>query len=98
VPTYRVGYILDLTFSNIPFYYSEVAEYLAYSLDYKTVIITILGRGAIPPERKVLRITEDALPRFIGLIAGGVKTLPDLGTLTILDIINDFTRHLEEVF
>ena len=76
-PTQRAGYILDLTFSNIPFTQSIVRPDMHSGSDHETQVTSIPGRRKVPLEQFYYRIPEADLPKFAGLVKNGIAGLSD---------------------
>jgi hypothetical protein len=48
--THNAGYVLDLSFSNIPFATTSIRTDMYCALDHKVQVTVILGRGKVPLE------------------------------------------------
>ena len=97
VATHRLGNVLDLTFSNLPFAKTIVRDDLHSTSDHKTQVTTIRGRGRVPLEQVHHRVPESALPTFAALVHTGVARLPDPRTLTTPEQIDTFATHFAAV-
>jgi ribonuclease HI len=97
-PTHRLGHVLDLTFSNIPFARTVVREDMHSGSDHETQVTTLPTRGHTPLEQYHYRVPEAELGRFSGLVEVGIARLPNPLTLNTTAQLDDYTRCLTEVF
>jgi hypothetical protein len=97
-PTHRLGHVLDLTFSNIPFARTIVRKDMHSGSDHETQVTTIPTRGHTPLEQYHYRVPEAELARFSGLVEVGIARLPDPLTLSTTAQLDDYTRNLTQVF
>jgi hypothetical protein len=96
--TYRAGYILNLTFSNIPFVVTSVRPELYTGSDYETQVTIIPGRGVVPLEQNRFRIPKTEMVKFNRLIRNGVSKLQNPWSLTTTAEIDDFATVFVTVF
>jgi hypothetical protein len=97
-PTQRSGHVLDLTFSNISFAYSEIRQDMHSGSDHETQVTTIPGRGRVPLEQVHHRVPEAELGKFAGLVGNSIARLADPWDFTSTTQIDDFAEALGEAF
>jgi hypothetical protein len=66
--TYNTGYVLDLSFLNIPFTIISIQTNIYYALNHKVQVIVILGRGKVLLEQVHYYIPEAKLSTFLALV------------------------------
>jgi hypothetical protein len=66
--THQAGHVIDLTFSNIPFATTEVAEDLHCGSDHFTLLTTIPARGRQPLDQFHYRVPTRRLHQFNALV------------------------------
>jgi hypothetical protein len=66
--THNAGYVLDLSFSNIPFATTSIQTNIHYVSDHKVQVTVILGRGKVPLKQVHYRIPEAELSTFSALV------------------------------
>jgi hypothetical protein len=66
--THNAGYVLDLSFSNIPFIITSIQTNIYCTLDYKVQVTVILGRGKVLLKQAYYHILEAKLSIFLALI------------------------------
>jgi hypothetical protein len=66
--THDAGYILDLSFLNIPFVIISIQINIYYILDYKVQVIVILGREKVLLKQVYYCIPEAELSTFLVLV------------------------------
>lgn len=101
-PTHRAGHVLDLTFSNVPFAITAVAEDLQCGSDHFTQITTVPSN----PNRNAgleqyrHKVSEAALPKFAGLVEVGLQGMRQLNsnpdTTELEDTITQLTGILTQ--
>ena len=98
VSTHAAGHVIDLTFSNIAFARTTVRHDLHCGSDHETSITVIPGRETQPPDQHRLRIPEDELPRFAGLVQAGMTCLPSPWTLDTAAQLDNYASRLAAIF
>jgi hypothetical protein len=86
--THDAGYVLDLSFSNIPFATTSIRTDIHCASDHKVQVTVILGRGKVLLEQVHYCIPEAELSTFLALVQASVALLlkaDDLSTLKELD-------------
>jgi hypothetical protein len=96
--THGAGYVLNLTFSNIPFAATSVRPELHTGSDYETQVTIIPGRGVVPLEQNRFRIPETEIVKFNRLIRNGVSKLQNPWSLTTTAEVDDFATAFATVF
>ena len=96
--TQRLGHVLDLTFSNIPFAYTSIQADMHCGSDHETQVTIIPGRGTVPLEQFHYQIPECELPKFAGLITNGTAKLPDPWGITSTEQVDSYMEAIAEVF
>jgi hypothetical protein len=66
--THNAGYVLDLSFLNIPFATISIQTDMYYASDHKVQVIIILGKGKVLLEQVYYRILEAELSTFLVLV------------------------------
>jgi hypothetical protein len=66
--THNAGYVLDLSFSNIPFATISIQTDIHYTSDHKVQVTVILGRGKVLLEQAYYRILKAELNTFLALV------------------------------
>jgi hypothetical protein len=98
VATQKLGHVLDLTFSNIPFAYTPIRADLHCGSDYETQVTIIPSRGTVPLDQFNYRIPEYDLPKFAGLVNNGMASLPDPWNITCPRQLDSYAKALAKVF
>ncbi|RAL66944.1 hypothetical protein DID88_007726 [Monilinia fructigena] len=98
IPTHRVGHVIDLTFSNIPFAEMVVRRDMDCGSDHYTQVTTIPGRGTPPNKRVGYRVTEDGLYTFASLIESGAYWLPKVRHIASDVELETATEQLTDLF
>ncbi|TGO80271.1 hypothetical protein BPOR_1788g00010 [Botrytis porri] len=99
IPTHARGHVIDLTFSNIPFAYTEVLEELHCGSDHATQVTTLTNRGTTEWDQYRYRIKEVDLPRLDGLMANQLAHLNDVDIQTTTEIethVSELANALEK--
>lgn len=96
-PTHRAGHVLDLTFSNIPFTISTIAQDMQCGSDHETQITLVPGRGELVPECHTYSVPDSALPKLAGLVRNSVQQLPDPWEIQSAAEIDLFATTLGEL-
>jgi hypothetical protein len=73
--THNASYVLDLSFSNIPFIITSIQTNMYYMSDHKVQVIVILGRGKVLLKQAHYRIPETKLNTFLTLVQANVALL-----------------------
>jgi hypothetical protein len=66
--TYNAGYVLDLSFLNIPFMTTNIRTNIHYALDHKVQVTVILGREKVLLKQVYYYIPEAELSTFLALV------------------------------
>jgi hypothetical protein len=66
--THNAGYVLDLSFLNIPFATISIQTDIYCASDYKVQVIVIPGKGKVLLEQAHYRILEAELSIFLVLV------------------------------
>jgi hypothetical protein len=66
--THNAGYVLDLSFLNIPFATTSIQTNMYYALDHKVQVIVILGKEKVLLEQAYYCISEAELSTFSALV------------------------------
>jgi hypothetical protein len=66
--THDAGYVLDLSFSNIPFATTSIRTNMYYASDHKVQVTVIPGRGKVLLEQVHYRIPEAERSTFLALV------------------------------
>jgi hypothetical protein len=96
--THNAEYVLDLTFSNVPFATTQIREDLHSGSDHETQVTTLLGRGRVPLDQFHYRVPEEELSKLAGIVKSGVAILPDPATLGTQEQIDEYIRLITECF
>ncbi|RAL60100.1 hypothetical protein DID88_000725 [Monilinia fructigena] len=86
IPTHARGHVIDLTFSNIPFAYTEILEELHCGSDHATQVTSLANRGTTEWDQYHYRIKEADLPRLDGLMANQLAHLNNVDIQTTTEI------------
>jgi hypothetical protein len=65
---HNTGYVLDLSFLNIPFATISIQTNIHYTLDHKVQVIIILGKRKVLLEQVYYCISEAELNTFLALV------------------------------
>jgi hypothetical protein len=66
--THNTGYVLDLSFLNIPFAIISIQTNIYYTLNHKVQVTVILGRGKVLLKQVHYCISEAKLSTFLALV------------------------------
>jgi hypothetical protein len=66
--THNTGYILDLSFLNIPFITISIQTNIYYTSDHKVQVIVILSRGKVLLKQAYYYILKAELSTFLVLV------------------------------
>jgi hypothetical protein len=66
--THNAGYVLDLSFSNIPFAIISIQTDIHCASDHKVQVTVILGRGKVLLKQAYYYIPEAELSTFLALV------------------------------
>jgi hypothetical protein len=66
--TYNTGYVLDLSFSNIPFVIISIQTNIYYTLDHKVQVIVILSKEKVLLKQVYYYILKTELSTFLALV------------------------------
>jgi hypothetical protein len=66
--THNAGYVLDLSFLNIPFITTSIQTNIYYILDYKVQVTIILGREKVLLKQVHYCILKAKLNTFLALV------------------------------
>ncbi|TGO06804.1 hypothetical protein BTUL_0501g00010 [Botrytis tulipae] len=86
IATHARGHVIDLTFSNVPFAYTEVLEELHCGSDHATQVTILTNHGTTEWDQYHYRIKEGDLPRLDGLMANQLAHLNDVDIQTTTEI------------
>jgi hypothetical protein len=92
--TYNAGYILDLSFLNIPFVTTNIQTNIYYALNYKVQVIVILGRRKVLLKQIYYYILKAKLNTFLALIQASVTLLLKANNLFILKKLDKLVAQL----
>jgi hypothetical protein len=92
--THNVGYVLDLSFSNIPFITTSIQTNIHYTSDHKVQVTVILSKGKMLLKQAHYRISETELSTFLALIQASVALLPKADNLFTLKKLNKLAAQL----
>jgi hypothetical protein len=73
--THNAGYVLDLSFLNIPFATISIQTNIHCASDHKVQVIVIPGKGKVLLEQAHYRIPEAELSIFLALVQASVALL-----------------------
>jgi hypothetical protein len=66
--THNTGYVLDLSFLNIPFITTSIQTNIHYTSDHKVQVTMILSRGKVLLKQVHYYISEAKLSTFLALV------------------------------
>jgi hypothetical protein len=66
--THNAGYVLNLSFLNIPFITTSIQTNIYYTLDHKVQVIVILGREKVLLKQVYYYILKAELSTFLTLV------------------------------
>jgi hypothetical protein len=92
--THNAGYVLDLSFLNIPFTTTSIRTNIHYASDYKVQVTVILGRGKVLLEQVYYYILEAELNTFSALVQASVTLLLKADDLFILKKLDKLAAQL----
>ncbi|KAI1690336.1 Exo-endo-phos-2 domain containing protein [Pyrenophora tritici-repentis] len=87
-PTHRAGYVLDVSFSNIPFARTTVREDMYTGSDHFTLVTVLPSRGRAVLEQHHYRVHERNIDRFAGLVqlyTVGVQPISNSAPADVID-------------
>ena len=79
--TYNASYVLDLSFSNIPFATTSIRTDIHCASDHKVQVTVIPGKKKVLLEQAHYRIPEAELSTFSALVQASVALLPKADNL-----------------
>ncbi|EDO03066.1 hypothetical protein SS1G_05545 [Sclerotinia sclerotiorum 1980 UF-70] len=97
--THARGHVLDLTFSNVPFAFTEVRDELHCSSDHVTQVTTLVNRGARDLVQHHYRVRDSDLCQLNGLMANRLAHMKGLDIKTkeqIDQCVYELTDALED--
>ncbi|RAL60025.1 hypothetical protein DID88_000651 [Monilinia fructigena] len=98
IPTHARGHVIDLTFSNIPFAYTEILEELHCGSDHATQVTSLANRGTTEWDQYHYRIKEADLPRLDGLMANQLAHLNNVDIQTTTEIETHVLRQAKRSY
>jgi hypothetical protein len=100
VPTHRLGHVLDLTFSNIPFADTIVRTDMHSGSDHATQVTTIPARGQVTPAQVHYRVPMKSIWEFNRLLRMNITGIkpPERATTTekVETCIKELNQAVEE--
>lgn len=98
MPTHNAGHVLDLSFSNIPFAYTEVDEDLRTGSDHETLVTRLPERGSFTEPPAHYRVSDARLPQLRRLLRVGMVSMPSSSAVMDATSAEEWAESFEKLW